>query len=256
MTRKSTMKGKQSVHYRHITDEGFKAIINLPKTASKLLYQIIQDTDKKDNCCQLNTKELILKYKLNASNTYTTIRKLKAVNFLREVEDIGGIKRLMVNPEWVSWQSRSLVRFTILMYSLGSHELTLIHLDLEVTCGGRIDIHTGELFDWFGNGIERADLHHGLKRNSPYEYSSAAQPTTSKNPQKALPKNQANVMNINALEVQTSRSQETSCFEEDYDYDYGENSDYDEYDDYENVCNFQNSQSSIVNLKDVIADLA
>ena len=254
MTRKSTMKGKQSVHYRHITDEGFKAIINLPKTASKLLYQIIQDTDKKDNCCQLNAQQLILKYKLNASNTYTTIRKLKAVNFLREVEDIGGIKRLMVNPEWLSWQSRSLVRFTILMYSLGSHQLTLNHLDLEVTCGGRIDIHTGELFDWFGNGIERADLHHGLELNSPYEYSSTVQPTTSADAQKALSTQHTNSINSAALGIQITRSSGVRTFEEVYSYD--EDSDYDDCNDYEDACHYQNNQPSIVSLKDIIVDMA
>jgi len=254
MTRKSTVKGKQSVHYRHLTDEGFETLIDLPKTASKLLYQVIQDTDKKDNCCQLNTKQLILKYKLNASNTYTNIRKLKAVNFLREVEDVGGVTRLMVNPEWLSWQNRSLVRFTILMYSLGSHELTIKHLDLEHKCRGRIDIHTGEHFDWFRNGIERADLHHSLELNSPYEYSSTVQPTTSKDPQKALPKQHTNVININALEIQTTRSSEDSSFEEVYDYD--EDSDCDEYDDYEDGCHYQNNQSSIASLKDIIADLA
>jgi hypothetical protein len=254
MTRKSTMKGKQSVHYRHLTDEGFETLIDLPKTASKLLYQVIQDTDKKDNCCQLNTKQLILKYKLNASNTYTNIRKLKAVNFLREVEDVGGVARLMVNPEWLSWQNRSLVRFTILMYSLGSHELTIKHLDLEHKCRGRIDIHTGEHFDWFRNGIERADLHHGLELNSPYEYSSTVQPTTSADAQKALSTQHTNSINSAALGIQITRSSGVSTFEEVYSYD--EDSDYDDCNDYEDACHYQNNQPSIVSLKDIIVDMA
>jgi hypothetical protein len=140
------------------------------------------------------------------------------------------------------------------MYSLGSHELTIKHLDLEHKCRGRIDIHTGEHFDWFRNGIERADLHHGLELNSPYEYSSTVQPTTSADAQKALSTQHTNSINSAALGIQITRSSGVRTFEEVYSYD--EDSDYDDCNDYEDACHYQNNQPSIVSLKDIIVDMA
>lgn len=170
MSRTSTMKGKQSVAYRMLSDEGFKSIINLPKAPAKLLSHIIDNADKKDNCCQLTPKELIYKYQLNSNNCYTHIRKLKSLNWLKEVLDIYKSPRLMVNPEMIAWQSRDLVKFTILMYSLGSHNEAIKHLDMENKCRGRININTGEHFDWYRNGLERADHHYGRLNNEDYEY--------------------------------------------------------------------------------------
>jgi len=170
MTRTSTIKGKQSVDYRHIPDDGLETLINLPKAAATLLFQIIKDADKKDNCCQLSPKQLIAKYELNRSNAYTQIRKLKSVDFLREVKDVSGTARLMVNPAWMAWQSRDLVRFTILMYYLGSHGLAIEHRDLEFTCRGRIDVDTGEHFDWYRDGLKLANKHLGLAIQTDYEY--------------------------------------------------------------------------------------
>ena len=45
MARTSTIKGKQNVHYYQISDEGLDVLVNLPKAASTLLVQIIQDAE-------------------------------------------------------------------------------------------------------------------------------------------------------------------------------------------------------------------
>ena len=227
MARTSTMKGKQNVHYYQISDEGLDVLVNLPKSASTLLVQIIQDADKKDNCCQLSPQQLIAKYELNHSNAYTQIRKLKSVGFLKEVKDVSDTARLMVNPIWVVWQSRGLVRFTILMYSLGSHDLTVEHLDLEDKCRGRIDVYTGEHFDWFRSGLEHADQHYGLKPNTRYEYVSTDLIATTIPSQKALLTQLTNLIDTNILENTNTLSEEST--------------DFDDYDDYSDSCRYRKS---------------
>jgi len=241
MARTSTMKGKQSVSYRYFSDEGLEAFINLPNTVQKLLFKIIKDSDKKDNCCRLNPQQLIAKHGLNQSNTYTHLRKLKSVNFLRDVEDIYGTTRLMVNPEWASWQSRDLVRFTILMYSLGSHELTLKHLGLEEKCRGRIDIYTGEHFDWFRNGLEKANCHYGLPANTGYEYVST-DIVTSKKATQVLPTSSMNTGNTD--------NQAPYSFEECTDYEKDNN---EAFDDYADSYQFKGNTPAMLSFKDVRA---
>ena len=233
MARTSTIKGKQSVSYRYFSDEGLEALITLPNTVQKLLFKIIKDADKKDNCCQLNSQELIAKHVLNKSNTYTHIRKLKSADFLRDVKDIYGTSRLMVNPEWVSWQSRDLVRFTILMYSLGSHELTIKHLELEDKCRGRINIHTGEHFDWFRSGIESADQHYALSSNMGYEYVSTGDLTPAITPVDSSTNDSSGFRN------QLSCTSEESCLMQ---YDDGE---------YEASLTYQRLSPAILSMRDI-----
>lgn len=243
MARTSTMTGKQSVSYRYFSDEGLEALINLPPTVQKLLFKIIKDADKKDNCCQLNSQELIAKHVLNKSNTYTHIRKLKSANFLRDVKDIYGTSRLMVNPEWVSWQSRDLVRFTILMYSLGSHELTMNHLDVEDQCRGRVDIHTGEHSDWFRDGLEKADDHYELQANTMYEYVSTDH-TTSMEVAHALP---VNTVTTGYFETQAPYvSEECTNYDRGYDEPFE-----DEFDSY----HLKRNKPAMVSFKDAVAGM-
>ena len=242
MARTSTMKGKQNVHYYQISDEGLNTLVNLPKAASILLVQIIQDSDKKDNCCQLSPKQLIDKYELNHSNAYSQIRKLKSVDFLKDAEDIFGIVRLMVNPIWVTWQNRGLARFTILMYALGSHDLTVKHLDLEDMCRGRIDINTGEHFDWFGSGLERADQHYGLKPDTRYEYVSTGNLPFLNTSQKVQ-------RLTNSRSIKTSNMANTVLqFSEDNTYQ--EDDSHEEYDD---SLSYRRAKPAILSIKDVIS---
>jgi hypothetical protein len=242
MARTSTMKGKQNVHYYQISDEGLNVLVNLPKAALILLVQIIQDSDKKDNCCQLSPKQLIDKYELNHSNAYSQIRKLKSVDFLKDAEDIFGIVRLMVNPIWVTWQNRGLVRFTILMYALGSHDLTVKHLDLEDMCRGRIDINTGEHFDWFGSGLERADQHYGLKPDTRYEYVSTGNLPFLNTSQKVQ-------RLTNSRSIKTSNMANTVLqFSEDNTYQ--EDDSHEEYDD---SLSYRRAKPAILSIKDVIS---
>jgi len=240
MTRTSTIKGKQSVHYRHISDEGLETLINLPKAAATLLFQVIKDADKKDNCCQLSPKQLIDKYELNHSNAYTQIRKLKSVDFLREVKDVSGTARLMVNPSWMAWQSRDLVRFTILMYSLGSHDLAVKHLDLEDQCRGRIDVDTGEHSDWFRSGLEHADQHYDLQLNTSYEYIPIGKPPYVNTPQKVLPLPHTNSIRTSNVEYPVLQSSEHSaCHEAD--------------DDYDSSWSYRRAKPAILSMKDIIS---
>jgi hypothetical protein len=248
MARTSTMKGKQNVHYYQISDEGLNTLVNLPKAASILLVQIIQDSDKKDNCCQLSPKQLIDKYELNHSNAYSQIRKLKSVDFLKDAEDIFGIVRLMVNPIWVTWQNRGLVRFTILMYALGSHDLTVKHLDLEDMCRGRIDINTGEHFDWFGSGLERADQHYGLKPDTRYEYVSTGKLPYLNNSQKVqLSTNSSSIKTSNVANT-VIQSSEHNTYQEDDSHE-----EYDDYDDYDDSWSYRRAKPAILSIKDVIS---
>jgi len=245
MTRTSTIKGKQSVHYRHISDEGLDVLVNLPRAAGTLLIQIVKDADKKDNCCQLSPRQLIEKLELNHSNAYTQIRKLKSVNFLRDVEDVSGATRLMVNPAWMAWQSLDLVRFTILMYSLGSHDLAIKHLNLEEQCRGKIDINTGEHFDWYKAGLERANEHHDLKSTNSYDYittvklpylntSQTAQLSTTSNSMK-----NSKVANTYLQPVKQSTYQKDDSREE--------------CDDYDGSCSYRRTRPAILRFKDVIS---
>lgn len=245
MARISTMKGKQNVHYYQISDEGLDVLVNLPKAASTLLVQIIQNADKKDNCCQLSPQQLIAKYELNHSNAYTHIRKLKSVGFLKDVEDIFGTVRLMVNSIWVSWQSRDLVRFTILMYALGSHDLTVKHLDLEDKCRGRIDINTGEHFDWFGSGLERADQHYGLKPDTRYEYVSTGKLPYLNNSQKVQ-------LSTNSSSIKTSNVANTVIQFSEHNT-YQEDDSHEEYDGYDDSWSYRRAKPAILSIKDVIS---
>jgi len=245
MARTSTMKGKQNVHYYQISDEGLDVLVNLPKSASTLLVQIIQDADKKDNCCQLSPQQLIAKYELNHSNAYTQIRKLKSVGFLKEVKDVSDTARLMVNPIWVVWQSRGLVRFTILMYSLGSHDLTVEHLDLEDKCRGRIDVYTGEHFDWFRSGLERADQHYDLKPNTRYEYASTGKPPYLNTSQKVqLLKNSSSIKTSNVADTVLQSSEQNT---------YQEDDSHEEYDDYDDSWSYRRTKPAILSIKDIIS---
>lgn len=170
MARTSTIKGKQNVAYRIITDEGLETLIALPSSTSKLLYLLIKDADKHDNCCQISPSKLTEKYSLNKSNTYQHIRKLKASNYVKEVTDIHDATRLMINPIYISWQKRELVRFTILMYKLGSHSKAIEHRKLEQSLRAKINPDTGESHDWFKAGIERAERHKNIPQEEDYYY--------------------------------------------------------------------------------------
>ena len=245
MARTSTMKGKQNVHYYQISDEGLNVLVNLPKAALILLVQIIQDSDKKDNCCQLSPKQLIDKYELNHSNAYTQIRKLKAVDFLREVKDIFGFSRLMVNPAWMAWQSRDLVRFTILMYSLGSHDLAIKHLNLEEKCRGKIDANTGEHFDWFRSGLERANQHYDLQPNTSYKYIPTGKQPYVNTSQTVQPlTNSSSIKTSNVVNTVPQSSEHNT---------YQEDDSHEEYDDYDDSWSYRRAKPAILSIKDIIS---
>ena len=173
MERQSTMAGKQSVAYRMLTNKGLELIIKMPKATAQTLLKIINHSDKHDNCLQLSPKELIVRYYLNQSNTYKHIRELKQINYLKEVLDINRENRLMVNPEFISWQSRRKIRFSILMYSLGSHDEAIKLRESEQRHGGRINPTTGEVVDWFYDGLELANEQLNICPSIGYEYTTS-----------------------------------------------------------------------------------
>ena len=170
MERQSTMAGKQSVAYRMLTNKGLELIIEMPKATALILLKIINHSDKHDNCLQLSTTELIFMYNLNQSNTYKHIRELRNINFIKEVLDINNATCLMINPEFISWQSRSKIRFSMLMYTLGSHHGATTLRNSEQQQGGRINPTTGEVRDWFYEGLEIANEQHNICPNTGYEY--------------------------------------------------------------------------------------
>jgi len=153
MKRTFSFAGKQNVSFRLITNEGLESMVSLSKATSVTLYHLIKDTDKKDNCLQLGMPEVISKHNLNSSNFYAQVRKLRNKGWVKNVTDIFGIRRLMLNPSMILWQTLENLDFMILMYELGSHKKAIAFKNEVQMEHGYVNVKTGEYRDWFEEGL-------------------------------------------------------------------------------------------------------
>lgn len=70
---------------------------------------------------------------------------MKQEDIIKEVTDIYGINRLMVNPRLVWATGRDKLRFAINMYDLGSHDKAVKHIRFERSLVAHVDPCTGEI---------------------------------------------------------------------------------------------------------------
>ncbi|WP_168016581.1 hypothetical protein [Halomonas salinarum] len=138
-------KGKQSVSYRTMDDDLLRFIIGMPKGAGNLLVELLQSVDKNDNCLQVSLSSIIKENGWDQGNTSRHLSKLKREGVVKDVFDIHGVKRLMINPALVWSTRRDKLRFAVLMYETGSHEKAVEHKRFEDSLVAHIDPKTGEI---------------------------------------------------------------------------------------------------------------
>ncbi len=138
-------KGKQSVVYRTMDDDLLRLMVELPKGAGNLLIEMLQEVDKCDNCLQVSVSSIIKDNDWDQGNTSRHLSKLKKEGVVKEVTDIFGEDRLMINPALVWSTGRDKLRFAVLMFTHGSHEAAIKHKRVEDSLVCHIDPNTGEI---------------------------------------------------------------------------------------------------------------
>ncbi|WP_277811961.1 hypothetical protein [Chromohalobacter canadensis] len=141
----ATMKNIQNVSYRTCDAEFLRLLASLPKSVGNLLLAMLDEVDNQDNCVQVDMADIRKAHKLDKDNTSRRLARLKKEGIVKEVEDIHGIERLMINPALVWSTGRDKLRFAINMFELGSHAAAWRHSKLERELVGSIDTQTGEL---------------------------------------------------------------------------------------------------------------
>lgn len=133
----------QRVHYRTTTDCFIRMVGSMPPSCTTVLLALLEDIDIKDNCVQKTWPEIVTKMGADRSNAAKSLARLKEDNLVREVKDIFGLKRLMINPQHVWSTSRDGLRFAVMMYNLGSHKQATDHRAEERRLSALIDPDTG-----------------------------------------------------------------------------------------------------------------
>ncbi len=126
--------------------------MKLRKTQQDLLDTLLADNeifDKHDNCFQMSQRSIAKKLNLNNTTVDRLFQNLKKKGIAKEVLDVQGIKRVMINPEF-HWEHEEIeIIFTQAMFELGSHQAAVEHREAEMEIGYYIDPMTGEMLKPF-----------------------------------------------------------------------------------------------------------
>ncbi|GAB2782028.1 hypothetical protein GCM10027040_05080 [Halomonas shantousis] len=151
------MKGKQSVYYRTCTDEFLIKLSELPKSVGEVICELLNHIDIHDNCVQKSFPEIVKEKAWDRANKHKALCRLRDEGVIKEVVDAHGDCRWMVDPRLVWSTKRDELKFSIVMFLLGSHEEASKHREAEKSVGGEIDPLTGQMVGEFQDRVEFLD---------------------------------------------------------------------------------------------------
>lgn len=126
--------------------------MKLHPSQQKLLDTLLIVTeifDSHDNCFQMSQRAIAKKLELNNTTVDRLFQNMKKKGIAKEVLDVQGVKRIMINPEFY-WNHEDIeIIFTQAMFELGSHEAAVEHREMEKDIGYYIDPQTGEMLKPF-----------------------------------------------------------------------------------------------------------
>jgi len=133
--------------FRMLSDETLSCLEDMSGSQIKTMNLLIKYANVKDNCVQESMAEICRREDLDKGNVSKDVSRLVKLNLVkRNVIDIFGKKRLMINPTMVWSTNRDLIHFAANMYHLGSHQEAWAVAKLEKELVGKIDAETGELY--------------------------------------------------------------------------------------------------------------
>lgn len=148
------MRNKQGVYYRTCSDEFLQKLSQLPHSVGKVFLTLLDVVDIKDNCVQKTFPEIVKESGWDRGNAHKSLQKLRKEFMVKNVIDIHGTERIMIDPRLVWSTGRDKLYFAKNMFISGSHEIAYQHSLLEDEMCGRIDIETGLLISQYQNRYE------------------------------------------------------------------------------------------------------
>lgn len=138
-----SLRERQKVTYFTMSFSYLSALANLSKPALQLFAQLVEHIDKKCNCLQVTVAQLTTEAQMSKDKVKRGLKDLMAAGLVkRDVVDIGGKARYMVNPD-AYWSYGGLEReFALYMYHEGGHDAAI---KLKRCLSGKVDWSSGEL---------------------------------------------------------------------------------------------------------------
>lgn len=145
------MRNKQGVYYRTCGDKFLHQLSKLPHSVGKVFLALLDVVDIKDNCVQKTFPEVVKENGWDRGNAHKALQKLRKEDMVRDVVDIHGEDRIMIDPRLVWSTKRDSLRFHLNMFLLGSHQKSWEHHLMEEEACGIIDVETGVLVSEYQN---------------------------------------------------------------------------------------------------------
>lgn len=145
----------QRVSYRTVSDVFIKTAFSSPASIGTIFAALLEHIDIKDNCVQVKWTEILDQTGVDKGNASRALSRLKEDGLVKYVLDIRGDERIMINPQHVWSTSRDELRFAVLMFDYGSHQLAVEHRRVERELSATIDHKTGLMASDYQVGLQR-----------------------------------------------------------------------------------------------------